>query len=174
LLLVAGLYDTLLWSLDKPGYIATKHLVRASSITSSLLERPAYIVTYKNTPGSGVAELDANLIEIMGANMFKPGANITLQETVGRGTRRALKPPKYRKLEDTGPRIWLDDDGFSVSTDLYVTTPDNITSENFKCLTIPLNDKSSNVEMQLQQHPRVDLLPKADWATTDFLRRGFR
>jgi len=95
LLLVAGLYDTLLWSLDKPGYIATKHLVRASSIMSSLLERPAYMVTYKNTPGSGVAELDANLIEIMGANMFKPGANITLQETVDRGTRRALKPPKY-------------------------------------------------------------------------------
>ncbi|KAF8248846.1 hypothetical protein K440DRAFT_660670 [Wilcoxina mikolae CBS 423.85] len=131
LLLVAGLYDTLLWSLDKPGYIAAKKLVRASEIAGSFLERPAYVITYKSAPGSSVAELDTNLVEIMGANMFKPGENITLQETVDRGTRNVLQSPKNRTLRDTGPRIWLDDDGFSVTTDLDIPT-----GKDF-CATVP-------------------------------------
>jgi len=40
-----GLFDTLLWGLDMPGYISTSRVAQASSLRSKLVEAPSYIIT---------------------------------------------------------------------------------------------------------------------------------
>lgn len=120
LLLLGGLYDTLLWALDSPGYVAIKHPALATA--KDLLDHPSYIVNYRSRPGV-YGYLESNLPEIMGENLFKPGlgSNLSLTETVNHGTRRTVARPADRTLAETGPRIWLDEEGFSVSADSYVT-----------------------------------------------------
>ncbi|KAF8540301.1 hypothetical protein BDD12DRAFT_834048 [Trichophaea hybrida] len=122
LLLLAGLYDTALWSLDRPGYIAQKTLVRASTIANQMLEKPAYLISYKDTLGS-FKQLDATLPQIMGANLFKPGVNFTLEDIFDHGTRKPIAMPAHRSFAQAGPRIWLDEEGFSIATDQYVIFP---------------------------------------------------
>ncbi|QVM08006.1 hypothetical protein D8B26_002701 [Coccidioides posadasii str. Silveira] len=101
-LLGAGLYDTLLWGLDSPGYIAMKKNMTGASVKPQMLKRPGYPPTRKFDPRKGV-----------------------------------------------GPRIWLDDEGFSVSPDTYVTFGGIIDEEEQKaydCPWIPGPDDSASWE----------------------------
>ncbi len=135
----AGFFDTLLWGLDSPGYIALKSNVLASSLANKFLPDPGYIVFASGKPGE-VASLDEHLAENIGANLFKAGVNFTLTEDYNHGTPRVVAPTM--ELADSfGPRIWLDRDGFSVSTDSYVTlapAPDGNATNNFFCPREPL------------------------------------
>ncbi|KAI9750508.1 MAG: hypothetical protein M1835_001374 [Candelina submexicana] len=135
----AGFYDTLLWGLDAPGYIAQSSNVSASSLVDKLLSDPGYIVFTSGKPGQ-VASLDEHLADNIGANLFKAGVNFTLTEDFDHGTPRVVTPTKG--LADSGgPRIWLDQEGLSVSPDSFITfapAPDGNMTNAFDCPKQPL------------------------------------
>ncbi|EON66951.1 hypothetical protein W97_06067 [Coniosporium apollinis CBS 100218] len=117
--MAADLYGTLLWALDAPGYTAVKQNVTAASVTSSLLEHPGYLVQWSR-PASDVAALEEEMQEVLGANLFKPGFNFTLTGENQLGQPVTVSATRAFD-EDVGPRIWLDNEGLSVSIDPQVT-----------------------------------------------------
>ncbi|KAI1915108.1 hypothetical protein LOZ39_002972 [Ophidiomyces ophidiicola] len=120
-LLGAGLYDTLLWGLDSPGYISQKKNVTATSVQRQMLKRPGYMVFSSTKPGE-VDGLNQHFLELMNGNLFNSNLNFTLTGQVDLGTPEPV--PATRKFDPAngvGPRIWLDDEGFSVSPDTYAT-----------------------------------------------------
>jgi len=118
-----NLYDTLLWALDSPGYVTKSILVTASSATDQLLANPTYIVLMSD-PTKNPASLDVD--QAVAGNLFVQGFNFTLPEPVTPGARDVVLT--NQTLSDTvGPRIWLDDTGFSVGLDRLMTvTPSTI------------------------------------------------
>jgi len=110
--LLAQLYGTLLWFLDSPGYVVQSRNVTASGWTGELLADPAYIV--QMSAGSpNLTALENSLPRIIGQNLFKPTLNVTLTEEVRRGLPQIVEATPGRR----GGRIWLDDEGLSVSPD---------------------------------------------------------
>jgi hypothetical protein len=109
---VAQLYGTLLWALDAPGYLFLGKNVTALALQSSLLNDPAYIVNVAATPSS-ISSLNFDLPRTVGGNIFEAGTNFTLTTTIDRGTPKTVSGTR----DDAFPRIWLDSDGLSVSTD---------------------------------------------------------
>lgn len=142
LLFVGTWFDTLLWGLDSPGYLAQKTNVTAAEIATHLLPEPGYLVFSSSTPGN-VASLDGRLADMMGANLFEPGVNFTLTGVVDRGTPKTVAATQ--PFEKVGPRIWLDHDGFSVSADTYITFSAN-TSNALKSLDCPWQAMSDTVK----------------------------
>jgi hypothetical protein len=135
LLAGAGLYDTLLWGLDAPGYVAQKTNVTASTIANRLLEDPGYLVFSSTVPGT-IAPLDKHIAETLGANLFQAGVNFTLTGELDPGNRKVVRATNSSRRPVPGPRIWLDDQGFSVSPDTYVTyanSPDGDISKTMSC-----------------------------------------
>ena len=132
LLFVGTWFDALLWGLDSPGYLAQKTNVTATEIADRLLPEPGYLVFSTGAPGD-VVSLDARLVEMMGANLFQPGVNFTLTGKFDRGTPKTVPPT--RAFEAVGPRIWLDDEGFSVSADTFITFASNVSdaAKSFDC-----------------------------------------
>jgi hypothetical protein len=124
LLFVGTWFDALLWGLDSPGYLQQKSYVTAAKIADRLLPEPGYLVFSTSSPGD-VAPLEARLVDMIGANLFEPGVNFSLTGVVDRGTPKPMAAT--RPFTETGPRIWLDDDGFSVSGDTYITRSENVT-----------------------------------------------
>jgi hypothetical protein len=118
LLFVGTWFDALLWGLDSPGYLQQKSYVTAAKIADRLLPEPGYLVFSTSPPGD-VAPLEARLVDMIGANLFEPGVNFSLTGVVDRGTPKTVAATQ--PFSDTGPRIWLDNDGFSVSADTYIT-----------------------------------------------------
>ncbi|KAK5653486.1 hypothetical protein OQA88_8972 [Cercophora sp. LCS_1] len=107
------LYGTLLWALDAPGHVVQTHLTPASSISASILDNPGYVVTYTVSPDA-LDITDADLAAALSANLFQRDANITLTASFDQGVPDpAPTPPR----PSAGPRIWLDDKGWSISTD---------------------------------------------------------
>ena len=132
-----NLYDTLLWALDSPGYIIKSTLVPASSAMNQLLANPAYIVFMSDPTGSPAS---LNIDQAVTGNLFVQGFNFTLPEPVQPGPRDVVST--NQTLAETGPRIWLDDAGFSVGVDdLINVTPSivcpvitvNATFQAWKC-----------------------------------------
>ncbi|KAH8593118.1 hypothetical protein B0O99DRAFT_653503 [Bisporella sp. PMI_857] len=111
----AGLYGTLLWGLDAPGYIFQGKNVSASTLNNSLLGEPAYIL-YLDARRNNLAMLDKELPHMIGANLFKPGVNFTLTSEVNRGVPQVVAPTRSK----VGGRVWLDTEGLSVSPDTQV------------------------------------------------------
>lgn len=132
----ANLYDTLLWALDSPGYITKSTLVTASSATNQLLANPAYIVFMSN-PAGDLTSLDVD--QALAGNLFVQGFNFTLPKPVQPGTRDIV--PTNQTLSYAGPRIWLDDAGFSVGVDQMIT----VTSRNSN----PCPIKTVNASLQV-------------------------
>jgi len=114
----ANLYDTLLWALDSPGYITRSTLVTTSSVTNQLLANPAYIV-FMSDPTKNVTSLDVD--QALAGNLFVQGFNFTLPKPVQPGAKNVVKT--HQTLADVGPRIWLDDAGFSVTTSINNPCP---------------------------------------------------
>jgi hypothetical protein len=127
-LFVGTWFDAVLWALDSPGYIARKANVTAATIANNLLPEPGYLVFSSSAVGD-VASLDAQIVDIMGANLFEPGVNFSLTGTVDPSTPKTVAATQ--PFAKAGPRIWLDHDGFSVSADRFTTySPDydNVTA----------------------------------------------
>jgi hypothetical protein len=115
---VAGVFDTFLWYLDAPGYVPRPSLVNARTVApQQLLPQPSYLVQHSTTPGN-VTAMDAQIDDVIGGVLFQAGLNFTLTTDVRRGRPRVVSPT--RDVADAGPRIWLDDEGFSVSADTYL------------------------------------------------------
>jgi hypothetical protein len=113
----AGMYDTLLWLLDAPGYMPQHSKVSVDTVAHQLLPDPNYVVLHTAATGN-VTALDARLEQILGGGLFKTGFNFSLTADVRRGRAQVATPT--RNVTDAGPRIWLDDDGFSVSADTWL------------------------------------------------------
>ncbi|EPE33379.1 hypothetical protein GLAREA_06392 [Glarea lozoyensis ATCC 20868] len=111
----ASLYGTLLWGLDAPGYVMRSQRIPASNRNGSLLEYPGYI-SYLDIRPNKMSTLEQELPTVIGANLYKPGVNFSLTPDVNRG-RAEYIPPVF---DGIGGRIWLDEDGLSVTTDQYV------------------------------------------------------
>jgi len=111
-----NLYDTLLWALDSPGYVTKSTLVAASSVTNHLLANPPYIV-FMSDPTQNPSSLDVD--QALAGNLFTQGFNFTLPKPVPPGARDIVRT--NQTLSQAGPRIWLDDAGFSVGVDQMIT-----------------------------------------------------
>ncbi|KAF2428982.1 hypothetical protein EJ08DRAFT_574982, partial [Tothia fuscella] len=132
LYIVANLYGTLLWALDSPGYLLLQKNITASTLSNTLLDYPAYIVSVVARPNT-LATLSNDLAPTIGSNLFKASENLTLTTMVERGTVETV--PGTRP--DAFPRIWLDAEGLSVSTDT-ATMVGYATRENGSY--VPLDD----------------------------------
>ncbi|KAF3481848.1 uncharacterized protein GIQ15_04607 [Arthroderma uncinatum] len=121
-LLGSGLYDTLLWGLDSPGYISQKQNVTASTVKNHLLKRPGYVI-FSTTKPEDLDTLDQHFMDSMNSNLFDSNLNFSLTGQVNLGTPETIPPTqKFNLMKNIGPRIWLDKEGLSVSPDTYVTT----------------------------------------------------
>jgi hypothetical protein len=127
LLFIGTWFDALLWGLDSPGFLAQKANVTAASIAEHLLPEPGYIV-YSSSSSGDVAKLDAQIVDLMGANLFQSGVNFTLTGKFDRGKPKTVAASQ--PFAQAGPRIWLDHDGFSISADSYITISSNTTDES--------------------------------------------
>ncbi|RSL67991.1 hypothetical protein CEP54_002934 [Fusarium duplospermum] len=119
----ASLYGTLLWALDSPGYVFRKSDITAAEYGGLLNKNPPYIVQL-HLDSDNLDETNATLSQAVGSELFQPGLNYTLTGEVRRGTPEITAPTRH---DDVGARIWLDEDGFSVSTDTYAMLPDSTT-----------------------------------------------
>jgi hypothetical protein len=127
----AQLFATVLWTLDAPGHVVRTHQITASSVsTTPFLDNPEYMVAFKVTPSS-LDLTDRELAERMSTNLFRPGANVTLAGLFDQGSPASIPPPR----RGGGPRIWLDSEGWSVSTDtnfhvvVNLGAPDALTNQ---------------------------------------------
>lgn len=125
LLLVGTWFDAVLWALDSPGYLIQKNNVTAAVIVDQLLPEPGYLIVSSSEPGD-VASLDARITDIMGAGLFAPGVNFSLTGVIDRGVPKTVAATQ--PFEKTGPRIWLDNEGFSVSADTMITFSSEVTN----------------------------------------------
>ncbi|KAK4100768.1 hypothetical protein N658DRAFT_496850 [Parathielavia hyrcaniae] len=121
------LYGTLLWTIDAPGHVIRSQHVPASSLSGSILDTPEYIVSYTVTPSS-LNLTDAELREALSVNLFRSDANATLTGLFDQGAPESVPAPTGRP--HAGPRIWLDDEGWSVSTDLDFHTKVNLGADD--------------------------------------------
>lgn len=115
----AALYDTMLWGLDSPGYILQGVSAPASTIRDHLVPRPAYVVLADSKPGD-VGALD--LKRDFSAGLWDARVNVSLSGVVARGSVAVASRANYTRRFPNGPnpRIWLDDDGFSVGIDYAI------------------------------------------------------
>ena len=134
---LSGLYDTLLWALDSPGYVVRSNTTNATSLSQDVVSNPAYI-TYISNPTGNVNDIDTE--GSIAANLFRSGLNFTLPGVNEPGVREIVSSSQL--INNTGPRIWLDEDGLSVSVDQSVmVTTDAIclvqtltnTTQGWKC-----------------------------------------
>ncbi|EFW21031.1 conserved hypothetical protein [Coccidioides posadasii str. Silveira] len=80
-LLGAGLYDTLLWGLDSPGYIAMKKNMTGASVKPQMLKRPgAYEQQFgsqNNTGARFFEEIDTSAVLIISGTLGDGSSNIS-------------------------------------------------------------------------------------------------
>ncbi len=123
---LAGVFDTFLWFLDAPGFVARPSRVNGRTMVQKLLPEPPYVAAYAGGFGN-VSAVDAQIENIVSSNLFEPGANISLTTEARRGRPEVVAPT--RDIADAGARIWLDDEGFSVSANTrlaYTTRTSNL------------------------------------------------
>lgn len=120
--MLATLYGTLLWSLDFPGYIFQPSNSTLAAHRNALNPDPPYIVRLQLGPDALDSLSDKALRRTVGFELFRPGFNISLSGDVQRGGPEPVQP-HVQDLKGKGARIWLDDDGFSVSADTYAQLP---------------------------------------------------
>ncbi|KAK4101257.1 hypothetical protein N658DRAFT_496555 [Parathielavia hyrcaniae] len=122
----ASLYGTLLWALDEPGYIFQTYNSTVADHRYALNPDPPHALTVSLNTDT-LKNIDKRLHQLVGAEFFKQGLNLSLTGDVERGQPQTTAPTQH---EGVGPRIWLDDGGFSVSADTYAGVP----------LTLPVVD----------------------------------
>jgi len=125
----AGFYDTLLWSLDFPGYMTRMKTVSAAQLTTSMVQFPAYIIFLTNS----VQEItQVNLGGVFGASLYTAGLNFTLPGVIRPATPSIVPPVALLSGSvSVSPRIWLDSEGFSVGVDNTIMLTSKMNSTNF-------------------------------------------
>lgn len=121
---IGGLWDTMLWGLDHPGIIPRSRLVDADIFAKHRGQDSPYGVTSRSTPGNIGA---INLVSDLSAGLFD-SVNLTLAGVVAPGYPSIAENQRWKYLDDDasftkgslfpGARIYLDDEGWSVSVDI--------------------------------------------------------
>lgn len=104
----AGFWDTMLWGLDRPGIILGAHRVDAATAATHRRQNPPYAVSSQSIH---------NIHSDIGSGLWE-GVNITLAGIAAAGTPAIATSPKWSGSQFPGARIYLDDEGWSVSIDL--------------------------------------------------------
>ncbi|KAH7240678.1 uncharacterized protein BKA55DRAFT_575583 [Fusarium redolens] len=126
--IVFSLYGTLLWALDSPGYIFRASNATVADYQSQRNGDPPYIIQIA-LDGSQLADTTKRLPQVIGSGLFNPGLNYTLTGKVSNnhGTPEVVSPTQQ---DGVGARVWLDNDGFSVSPDTISMLPFKSTINN--------------------------------------------
>ncbi|KAF4341194.1 hypothetical protein FBEOM_4852 [Fusarium beomiforme] len=119
--IVFSLYGTLLWALDSPGYIFRASNETVADYQSQRNDDPPYIVQMA-LDKTQLAGTTKKLPQIIGSELFNPGLNYTLtgQVSNSNGLPEVVSPTRE---DDVGARIWLDNEGLSVSPDTNSMIP---------------------------------------------------
>jgi len=141
--LLASLYGTLLWALDSPGYLFRASNATVDQYATFRNENPPYVIQLQLDPNT-LQKAEEDLAHVASSGLFNPGLNGTLTGEVDRGIREIVPPSATRK-RNAGARIWLDDEGFSVSTDQYFMLPISSDNTSTKVFNICINWGSSYV-----------------------------
>ncbi|QKD57015.1 uncharacterized protein FOBCDRAFT_227550 [Fusarium oxysporum Fo47] len=120
--IVLGLYGTLLWALDSPGYIFRASNVTIADYQDQRNENPSYIIQLSLDSGQ-LQDVEKKIPQIIGADLFVPGLNYTLTGQVTNNDLPEIVAPARER--GVGARIWLDSDGLSVSPDTGSMVPPN-------------------------------------------------
>ncbi|EWZ46127.1 hypothetical protein FOZG_06310 [Fusarium oxysporum Fo47] len=121
--IVLGLYGTLLWALDSPGYIFRASNVTIADYQHQRNENPSYIVQLSLDSGQ-LQDVEKKIPQIIGADLFVPGLNYTLTgQVTNNDLPEVVAPARERGV---GARIWLDSDGF-IDPSLVQITVDKLT-----------------------------------------------
>ncbi len=171
---LAGVFDTFLWFLDSPGFVARPSRANGQTLVPKLLPERAYVAVFAGQFGN-VSAVDGQLENIVSSNLFEPGANISLTPEVRPGRPQVVAPT--RPIADAGARIWLDDAGFSVSanTRLAYTTRTRESRRPHDCRQKEVNstlvgwqcaynnsDASAVMEALTDLHPEIHWDDEAD------------
>ncbi|KAF5234944.1 hypothetical protein FAUST_7375 [Fusarium austroamericanum] len=114
--IVLSLYGTLLWALDAPGYIFKASEATIADYADQRNDNPPYIVQLSLDPSS-IDDTTQRLSQIIGSDLFHPGLNYTLTGKVSNKNGAPEVVPQTGPT-NSGARIWLDDNGLSVSIDV--------------------------------------------------------
>ncbi|EKJ73074.1 hypothetical protein FPSE_06687 [Fusarium pseudograminearum CS3096] len=115
--IVLSLYGTLLWALDAPGYIFKATEATIADYADQRNDNPPYIVQLSLDP-SRIDDTTQRLSQIIGSDLFHPGLNYTLTGKVSNKDGAPEVVPQQTGPIAPGARVWLDDDGLSVSIDV--------------------------------------------------------
>ncbi|KPA39616.1 hypothetical protein FLAG1_07514 [Fusarium langsethiae] len=126
--IVLSLYGTLLWALDAPGYIFKASTATIADYADQRNENPPYIVQLSLDP-SRLDDTTQRLSQIIGSDLFHPGLNYTLTGQVSNKDGAPGVVPQTGPA-DVGARVWLDDNGLSVSIDTSLVYSANPELEN--------------------------------------------
>jgi hypothetical protein len=142
----AGLFGPLLWALDAPGFVLRKENVTASSISALLVDEPKHVITYEpSLNDTNVTE--AKWVEVLGRELFRPGVNFSLI-----GMFDQIVPTAPQARQDNAPRIWLDEQGWSISTDDWIHTAVVIGTEDarnqFTCPFVDVDTTELNARVR--------------------------
>ncbi|KAH7148141.1 hypothetical protein DER46DRAFT_672228 [Fusarium sp. MPI-SDFR-AT-0072] len=129
--IVLSLYGTLLWALDAPGYIFKASNATVADYQDQRNQNSPYVIQL-SLNSTQLDSIQHQLPQIMGSELFYPDLNYTLtgQVSNSHAAPEVVPPPQ---LNSTGARIWLDNDGFSVSADsgfMYPSKP-TIDGQNY-------------------------------------------
>lgn len=124
-----GLWATMLWGLDHPGFLFHPHRVTVDTLANHRRLGPPYAIMSQSPPGNVSA---LNLVADLGTGLFE-GINATLTDQVAAGHPQIAQTPKWKPYDDgdtsltagsqfPGARIFLDDQGWSVGIDPLAQT----------------------------------------------------
>ncbi|KAG7410531.1 hypothetical protein Forpe1208_v010737 [Fusarium oxysporum f. sp. rapae] len=120
--IASSLYGTLLWALDSPGYIFRPINATIADYQRQRNNNPPYIIQLALDP-TELKNTERKLPQIVGAELFNPGLNYSLTGKVSNNNGAPEVVTQTRRGRGIGARIWLDNDGFSVSPDTYAMIP---------------------------------------------------
>ncbi|KAH7231098.1 hypothetical protein BKA59DRAFT_536211 [Fusarium tricinctum] len=125
--IVFSLYGTFLWALDAPGYIFKSSNATAADYQDQRNQDAPYIIQL-SLNSTQLDSLTRQLPQLISSELFYPELNYTLTGQVSNNDAAPEVVPQPT-LNVTGARIWLDNDGFSVSPDSNAMFPSNHTRD---------------------------------------------
>lgn len=120
-----GLWATMLWGLDHPGFVLHPHRVSADTLSKHRRPGPPYTILSQSTTGNVSA---LNLLADLSSGLFT-GINATLADHVTTGQPQIAQTAQWKPKDQYDssptagsvfprPRIYLDDAGWSVGIDV--------------------------------------------------------
>ncbi|KAF4457395.1 hypothetical protein F53441_668 [Fusarium austroafricanum] len=126
----SSFYGTLLWALDSPGYIFRATNATVADYQHQRIENPPYIIQLA-LDSVHLQDVEKQLPQTIGADLFNPGLNYTLTGEVSNSHAPEVVVPAQTGL-GVGARIWLDDDGLSISPDTLAMWPNGQKADGYE------------------------------------------